>query len=392
MTLCGLKIHTERGHKQFTWGDREEIGLSRLDGRRDARRMRDTPWLRVMAAATSDTLSAAMRASSDGLTATGSTLTAAVRVSSDGLASTGNALTTAMRVSSDGLASTGDALTSAMRASGQGLQAVASASSDGTEGALRHAMVIAKAAPILDGLKPVLARAESLPKEEGDALVLAFCEAHRDAPLQAILSLGGLYVKIGQMVSSMDIQLPRPWAESLRSLQQDVPPRPLPRIVEIIEKEFGCTIEEVGIRNLSVRPIGAAAVGQVHTAMLGGCQVAIKVMYPDIERLARLDFEMIQDLTGGVDPVLAEALEAQLLMLRTSELDYRHEAANLRRAYREVAPYFADGESPVRVPEPYDAWHPCLPRLPPGTHLAAGGGLVTRRVLSDRPGERARSD
>ena len=46
-----------------------------------------------------------------------------------------------------------------------------------------------------------------------------------------------------------------------------------------------------------------------------------------------------------------------------------------------VAPHFADSSPPVRFPQPYDASHPELPPLPPGTMIAAAGTLVTKNVL-----------
>ena len=61
-----------------------------------------------------------------------------------------------------------------------------------------------------------------------------------------------------------------PWAESLRSLQRDVPPRPLAQVIGLIEADFGCTLEEVGLHDFSAKPIGAASIGQVHTATLQG--------------------------------------------------------------------------------------------------------------------------
>ena len=242
----------------------------------------------------------------------------------------------------------------------------------GADGALRYAAVVASYGPILERSKAVHAKIECLPKAEGDALILAFCEANADAPLKAIQGLGGFYVKLGQMVSVVDVQLPRPWAESLRTLQHRVPPQPLARIVEIIEAEFGCTLKALGLRDLSPLPIGAASIGQCHTATLAGrhgdVPVAVKVMYPDIEHLTRLDFSMLLNLLGDVDHVLIEPLEAQLALFK-AELDYRHEALNMRRVCDRIAPFFASGDAPVRVPEPYDASHAHLPHLPAGTRV-----------------------
>ena len=65
------------------------------------------------------------------------------------------------------------------------------------------------------------------------------------------------------------------------------------------------------------------------------------------------------------------------------EFDFVREAANLRAACDALGDGFAGGDAPVRVPQPYDAAHPLLPKdLPPGSRVAtAGCGLVSKRVL-----------
>jgi hypothetical protein len=167
------------------------------------------------------------------------------------------------------------AITNTLR---DGVTAVATAPLVG--GALRYAAVIANFGTLSIGFKAVVEKSKGLPREEAEALILAFCEKHRDAPLRACLNMGGFYIKVGQLLSGMPA-LPRPWAESLRSLQTDVPPRELARIVELIERDFGCSLEAVGLRDFSATPLGAASIGQVHSATLGGRRVVVKVMYPE---------------------------------------------------------------------------------------------------------------
>lgn len=140
-----------------------------------------------------------------------------------------------------------------------------------------------------------------------------------------------------------------PWAESLRSLQRDVPPRPLAQVIGLIEADFGCTLEEVGLHDFSAKPIGAASIGQVHTATLQGRDVVVKVMYPEVERFFRMDYRQIMALVGGLNQELVEALEAQEELFEM-EFDYRREAANLRLMCDRVAPAFAEGGAPVTFP------------------------------------------
>ena len=246
-------------------------------------------------------------------------------------------------------------------------------------GTLRYAALVANFGPLVIGFTAARARARGLPKAERDKVILQFCEENRDAPLKACLAMGGFYIKIGQVLSGMPA-LPRPWMESLRTLQRDVPARPVDEIVDLIESDFGCSLEEVGLRNFSVQPLGAASIGQAHKATLNGKDVVVKVMYPEGERFFRLDFQQILNLVGGVNQELVEPLE-RMQELFESEFDYRREASNLRRMCDCVAPHFATGDPPVRFPQPYDARHPLLPKLPPGSRVAEAGALVTKHVL-----------
>ena len=312
----------------------------------------------------------------------------AVRVTGDAINKTGDMVGMQAAAVGDGVLRSAEAVGSAAVAlPGNAVNAVATAPLIG--GALLYATIFANFASLVSGLTSANANAKKMPKDRGDALLLAYCEKHRDAPLRAILNMGGYYLKIGQMLSGLDV-LPRPWTESLRALQRDVPPRARARIVEQIEREFGCSLEAVGISELSEAPLGTACIGQVHAAMLGGLPIAIKVMAPEVAKLVRMDFAQIEQMLGGLETGLVEAL-ARMKEMLDAELDYQREADNMRVLVDGVAPLLAREHAqwhapgappPVRFPQPYDAKHPQLPALPAGSKLAAATrGLITRNVL-----------
>ena len=281
---------------------------------------------------------------------------------------------------SDAATVAGDALYyAAVKLPHRGLSTVTTAPIIGD--ALRFAQLVGAFGSLAMGFAAVRAKCKGLPKADADALIVAFCEENRDVPLKACLSMGGFYIKAGQMLSGIPV-LPQPWAESLRALQKDVPPRPLEQIVEIIQHDFGCTLEEAGLSNLSKVPLGAASIGQVHSASLNGHEVVVKVMYPEVERYFRLDFQQIVAMLGGVNEESKEAVLRQQEVFEM-ELDYRREGANLRKMCDDIQPHVEHGEPPVRFPQPFDSRHPALPflSLPPGSKIAAAGSLVTKSVL-----------
>ena len=62
--------------------------------------------------------------------------------------------------------------------------------------------------------------------------------------LRAILSLQGVYVKLGQVLSILGGFLPSAFRRELESLQDAVPPRPLAELLPRITASLGRTSEE----------------------------------------------------------------------------------------------------------------------------------------------------
>ena len=98
-------------------------------------------------------------------------------------------------------------------------------------------------------------------------------------------------------------------------------------------------------------PMGSASIGQVHRATLkDGREVAVKVQYPEAERLFRKDMQTIRTFFEMVAPenlFQLEALEKQNAL----ELDYTIEASNLVQIGANMRKH---GFSPreVLVPQP----------------------------------------
>lgn len=178
---------------------------------------------------------------------------------------------------------------------------------------------------------------------------------HAPTGLKCILELRGLFVKIGQVMSSRADFVPRQYVDVFSELQDSVPPWEKERVQRIVQQSLmdsqGLKMEDVFESFDEV--LGSASIGQVHKAKLttkfGGDIVALKVMHPNAETRFRNDFKIFRTLCKvalpGWDPILRE-LEMQMM----TEFDYMNEGHNLLRVGKNMAksPY----ANKVKVPHP----------------------------------------
>lgn len=146
----------------------------------------------------------------------------------------------------------------------------------------------------------------------------------------AMLALGGLFVKLGQLLSTMTFALPEAFRGELAGLQDRAPADPYSIVRATIESDLGDPIEHL-FEHFEPSPIASASLAQVHRARLAdGREVAVKVQHPGIAQTAELDLRALRRLvrigawiTGirgliGVHEELAEMI--------AGELDFRREA------------------------------------------------------------------
>lgn len=161
--------------------------------------------------------------------------------------------------------------------------------------------------------------------------------------LEALQSNGGLYIKLGQHLSSV-ILLPPEWTMTMRPLQDQNEPTPLPELEVLFQRETGKTFDEAFLW-LDEKPLGVASLAQVHRACdrATGQVLAVKMLHPNVERFSETDMRMVTILVRWVKRMfpqfsfewLADEMNKNLPL----ELDFRHEAANSERAQRDFAQY-----------------------------------------------------
>ena len=152
--------------------------------------------------------------------------------------------------------------------------------------------------------------------------------------VDAFMQLEGLFLKVGQLISTFSSILPKPYVEAFEKTQNHSTIRPFEEIKTRIEAELKMTVESVFLW-IDEEPLGTASIGQVHKGVLkDGADVAIKVQHLNIETIAALDLQLIKKVLKlvqvfisikGIDTAFAE-IEAMI----HEELDYEHEAEQMQ--------------------------------------------------------------
>ena len=171
--------------------------------------------------------------------------------------------------------------------------------------------------------------------------------------LAGMLRQRGVYIKLGQVLSIMGGFLPPPYIKRLETLQDAVPPHPFDEIERAFVESLGAP-PAAFFRSIDREPVAAASLGQVHVAYMDdGRKVAVKVLYPGIRDVVRIDMRVIKLMVRVYKwfvPVQnIEAVHGSLLDLLRRETDYLHEAECMRR----MSANFADDDH-ILFPEVID--------------------------------------
>jgi cytochrome P450/predicted unusual protein kinase regulating ubiquinone biosynthesis (AarF/ABC1/UbiB family) len=178
-------------------------------------------------------------------------------------------------------------------------------------------------------------------------------ERAHDRTAKALHDLGvrlaGLLVKVCQVVGARTDVFPEPFVRRLGRFHDRVPPRSFESLRGVIEDGLGCAVEDVFV-HVDPTPLAAASLAQVHRARLrDGREVVLKVRYPEITRLARIDLAALRTaskVVARVEPRIdLRSVIEEIAEFVALELDFTREADSTER----VRAAFADDAS-VRIP------------------------------------------
>lgn len=175
----------------------------------------------------------------------------------------------------------------------------------------------------------------------------------------ALESLGPVFIKFGQMLSTRRDLLPPDIAEELAMLQDRVPPFDGALARKQIEASLQNRIE-VLFDDFDEKPLASASIAQVHTARLKtGQEIVIKVIRPGIERVIDADVSLMQSMASLIARLVPERssrlrpVEVVQEYRKTllDELNLLREAANAIQLRRNF-----EGSRTLYVPEIYSSY------------------------------------
>ncbi len=143
----------------------------------------------------------------------------------------------------------------------------------------------------------------------------------------ALESLGPIFIKFGQILSTRPDLIPADIIKELVKLQDKVPPFPSEKAVALIEHQLGATVEEL-FAEFSREPMASASIAQVHAARLfpenapdPGKEVVVKIVRPGIEHTIEKDLRLLEFMAQLMVKYSADG--RRLRPLEVVE-DYRH--------------------------------------------------------------------
>ncbi len=180
---------------------------------------------------------------------------------------------------------------------------------------------------------------------------------------EALETLGPIFVKFGQVLSTRRDLLPVDIADELARLQDRVPPFDPQLAVREIETALGASIEDK-FSSFEKQPVASASIAQVHLATLkDGREVAVKVLRPQVEAHIAKDVALLRSAAGLAERLWAEArrlkpreVVGEFERHLEEELDLMREAANASQLRRNFA-----GSALLLVPEVH--WELCSQRV-----------------------------
>ena len=162
---------------------------------------------------------------------------------------------------------------------------------------------------------------------------------------EALVAMGPVYIKLGQLLSTRRDLIPPDVADALALLQDQVDPIQGFSIHQFVSDQLGQNADEL-FAHIDTEPLASASIAQVYAAQLkDGSEVVIKVVRPGIRSQIDADMALIKALAAKLDDAIPGARRLRLPQIAADheqvllrELNMHSEGANqiqLRRNFAE---------------------------------------------------------
>jgi len=175
----------------------------------------------------------------------------------------------------------------------------------------------------------------------------------------ALETLGPIFVKFGQVLSTRRDLLPADIADELARLQDQVPPFSTELAHAQLARAFGRPVGAV-FEQFEPLPVASASIAQVHFAVLpGGRECAVKILRPNMQQAIERDVALLDSAALLIEALWVDGrrLKPRLVVAEfakhlNDELDLMREASNASQLRRNFA-----GSGLLMIPEVY--WDYC---------------------------------
>jgi len=160
-------------------------------------------------------------------------------------------------------------------------------------------------------------------------------EANAKIVSNSIVDLKGLWIKVGQFLSSRPDIMPFPYIVHFKKLQDSLPSRPWNEVDETLQKALGSDYRKRYFSMIVEKPLSSASIAQVHRATLrNGENVIIKARHRNVERLMHNDLGNLETLCNWIAWLNADydfrQIVKEWIPAVKEELDLTNEAKNLK--------------------------------------------------------------
>jgi ubiquinone biosynthesis protein len=172
---------------------------------------------------------------------------------------------------------------------------------------------------------------------------------------QALEEAGGMFIKLGQVMSTRADLLPPDFIVELSGLQDQVRPAAAAEVEALLEAELGAAPSSVFSR-FDSEPIAAASIAQAHRAQLRtGEHVVVKVQRPRVRALVERDLDILLRMARTLETRAGWARDYSILDMATGFADALREELDFRIEARNIAAVATASSGDIRIPAVHSA-------------------------------------